>query len=109
METTNDAHFVTNTAGIIIVGSGNSACVNGAKVLMIDSADEVMTGGNSKYIADAMRYVYNIAVDKSVPFDPTIKDAKRTTGLNLPKSNWAQILNVPPFKAYPVTGGITFT
>jgi tricarballylate dehydrogenase len=27
----------------------------------------------------------------------------------LPKSNWAQRLDTPPFVAYPVTGGITFT
>ena len=27
----------------------------------------------------------------------------------LPKSNWAQRLDTPPFIAYPVTGGITFS
>ena len=27
----------------------------------------------------------------------------------MPKSNWAQTIDAPPFKAYPVTGGITFT
>ena len=32
-----------------------------------------------------------------------------TRGLDLPKSNWAQRLDTPPFVAYPVTGGITFT
>ena len=25
------------------------------------------------------------------------------------KSNWAQCIDTPPFRAYPVTGGITFT
>jgi tricarballylate dehydrogenase len=29
--------------------------------------------------------------------------------LVLAKSNWAQKIDTPPFKAYPVTGGITFT
>lgn len=42
-------------------------------------------------------------------FDPTIKDGLATRGLDLPKSNWAQRLSMPPFVAYPVTGGITFT
>ena len=42
-------------------------------------------------------------------FDPTIKDGLATKGLDLPKSNWAQPLDTPPFVAYPVTGGITFT
>ncbi|OGK79461.1 MAG: tricarballylate dehydrogenase [Candidatus Rokubacteria bacterium GWA2_70_23] len=42
-------------------------------------------------------------------FDPTIRDGLRTKGLELPKSNWAQRLDTPPFMAYPVTGGITFS
>lgn len=52
---------------------------------------------------------YNFAVNDTVPFDPTALDGKNTQGLSLPKSNWAQKIDTPPFKAYPVTGGITFT
>ena len=52
---------------------------------------------------------YNKAVNEDVPFDPTALDGKSTTGLSLPKSNWAQKIDKPPFKAFPVTGGITFT
>ena len=52
---------------------------------------------------------YNRAVDQNVPFDPTVLDGKCTEGLSLPKSNWAQTLDTPPFRAFPVTGGITFT
>jgi tricarballylate dehydrogenase len=52
---------------------------------------------------------YNAAVDDATPFDPTIKDGKSTNGLEINKSNWAQKLDTPPFRAYPVTGGITFT
>lgn len=52
---------------------------------------------------------FNEAVDESISFDPTIKDGKGTKGLPLPKSNWAQKIDQGPFKAYPVTGGITFT
>ncbi|MDE0764512.1 MAG: FAD-dependent tricarballylate dehydrogenase TcuA [Amylibacter sp.] len=52
---------------------------------------------------------YNLAVDDNTAFDPTIKDGKGTIGLSLPKSNWAQKLDTPPFRAYPVTGGITFS
>jgi tricarballylate dehydrogenase len=51
---------------------------------------------------------YNAAVSAGV-FDPTVKDGLATKGLELPKSNWAQRLDTPPFSAYPVTGGITFT
>ena len=52
---------------------------------------------------------FHDAVDESVPFDPTIKDGRAARGLTPPRSNWAQRLDAPPFRAYPVTGGITFT
>ena len=62
--------------------------------------------------ADAARATlasYNAAVNKDIAFDPTALDGKNTPGLELPKSNWAQTIDTGPFKAYPVTGGITFT
>ncbi|MEM9043890.1 MAG: FAD-dependent tricarballylate dehydrogenase TcuA [Pseudomonadota bacterium] len=52
---------------------------------------------------------YNAAVDETVSFDPTKLDGKSTHGLSLAKSNWAQRIDTPPYRAYPVTGGITFT
>src|SRR5690606_13349943 len=52
---------------------------------------------------------YNGAVSREVPFDPTVKDGKGTTGINPPKSNWANTLDSPPFEAFSVTCGITFT
>jgi len=52
---------------------------------------------------------YNASVDPGTPFDPTILDGKGTMGLDLAKSNWAQTIDQGPFRAYPVTGGITFT
>ncbi|MGA2410625.1 MAG: FAD-binding protein, partial [Candidatus Binataceae bacterium] len=42
-------------------------------------------------------------------FNPGDRDGMATHGLGLPKSNWAQRLDTPPFIAYPVTGGITFS
>ena len=52
---------------------------------------------------------FNAAVDVSTPFDPAIKDGRGTRGLEVPKSNWANRLDQPPFDAYGVTCGITFT
>ena len=52
---------------------------------------------------------YNAAVDTTTPFDPTVKDGKSTKGLELNKTNWATTIDQPPFRAYPVTAGITFT
>lgn len=42
-------------------------------------------------------------------FDPSRRDGLSTTELTPPKSNWALALREPPFHAYPVTCGITFT
>jgi len=52
---------------------------------------------------------YNEAVDAETSFDPTILDGKSTKGLALNKTNWANTFDTPPYKAYPVTCGITFT
>jgi len=52
---------------------------------------------------------YNAAVATAVPFNPNIKDGRCTRGLILNKSNWANTLDAPPFEAYAVTCGITFT
>lgn len=42
-------------------------------------------------------------------FNPAIKDGLRTEGITPPKSNWAVPLDTPPYLAFPVTCGITFT
>jgi tricarballylate dehydrogenase len=52
---------------------------------------------------------YNDAVMTETPFNPNIKDSRGTRGLTIPKSNWANTLDTPPFEAYAVTCGITFT
>jgi tricarballylate dehydrogenase len=52
---------------------------------------------------------FNAAVRRDVPFDPTVKDGRAAEGLPVPKSNWANALDTPPFEAYAVTCGITFT
>jgi tricarballylate dehydrogenase len=52
---------------------------------------------------------YNAAVRQDVPFNPNVKDGRGTRGLAIPKSNWANTLDTPPFEAYAVTCGITFT
>jgi tricarballylate dehydrogenase len=51
---------------------------------------------------------FNAAIQPG-DFDPTIKDGKRTEGIEPPKSNWALPVEQPPFTAFPVTCGITFT
>ncbi|MCE2879088.1 MAG: FAD-dependent tricarballylate dehydrogenase TcuA [Comamonadaceae bacterium] len=52
---------------------------------------------------------YNAAVQQVQPFDPQVKDGRATQGLTINKSNWAQTIDEPPFEAYQVGCGITFT
>src|SRR3954471_18852767 len=52
---------------------------------------------------------YNAAVRTDTPFNPNIKDGRRTEGLAIPKSNWANTIDTAPFEAYAVTCGVTFT
>jgi len=52
---------------------------------------------------------FNAAVRKDIAFDPTVRDGRCTQGLAVDKSNWANTLDAPPFDAYAVTCGITFT
>jgi tricarballylate dehydrogenase len=42
-------------------------------------------------------------------FDHMVLDDCRTEGLTPPKSHWAQAIDTPPFLAYPLRPGITFT
>ena len=47
---------------------------------------------------------------RDIPFDPSgKKDGRGTHGLAIPKSNWAETIDTPPFEAYGVTCGVTFT
>lgn len=51
---------------------------------------------------------FNVAV-RSGTFDHTILDDCRTEGLTPAKSHWARQIESPPYYAYPVRPGITFT
>ena len=78
------------------------------------TADSIEELGERMDGVDARQFVhsvqdYNAAVDESVPFDPTVKDGRCTNGLAVNKSNWANRIDSPPFEAYGVTCGITFT
>jgi tricarballylate dehydrogenase len=52
---------------------------------------------------------YNAAVSQDVAFNPNVKDGRSAVGITPPKSNWANTIDSPPFEAYAVTCGITFT
>jgi tricarballylate dehydrogenase len=51
---------------------------------------------------------FNAAV-RPGQFDHTVLDDCRTNDLSPPKSHWARKIDTPPFSAYPLRPGITFT
>ena len=52
---------------------------------------------------------FNAAVQTDVPFNPGMLDGRSAEGLTIPKSNWANRIDEAPFRAYTVTGGVTFS
>lgn len=96
-----------------------------AKTIALLREDEYTAPGVSRHEATTIRTLaekvglnpdtlektveeFNAAVQPG-EFNPAIKDGKRTEGIEPPKSNWAQPLDEPPFLAFAVTCGITFT
>jgi tricarballylate dehydrogenase len=67
-----------------------------------------MEGVDAKAFLKTVRE-YNAAVRTDVPFNHAARDGRCTAGLSPEKSNWANTLDSPPFEAYGVTCGITFT
>jgi tricarballylate dehydrogenase len=51
---------------------------------------------------------YNASVQPGT-YDPSILDNCSTAGLEPPKSHWALRIDQPPYLAYPLRAGITFT
>lgn len=79
--------------------------------VVADSLEDLagqMVGMNQKGFLSTVA-AFNHAVQSDVPFDHRRKDGRRTQGLPIDKSNWAQPLDTPPFEAFGVTCGITFT
>ena len=76
-----------------------------------DTLEELVTkleGVDAKRCLAELK-AWNAAVMTEVAFNPAIKDGRGTRGLKVPKSNWANTLDSPPYEAYAVTCGVTFT
>jgi len=70
-------------------------------------ADKMEGVDKAGFLAEIERY--NAAVQTDVSFNPNVKDGRGTSGLDVPKSNWANVIDEGPFEAYHITCGITFT
>ncbi|MCE2947962.1 MAG: FAD-dependent tricarballylate dehydrogenase TcuA [Betaproteobacteria bacterium] len=74
----------------------------------LEALAEKMEGVNPKGFLRTVK-AFNAAVRQDIPFNSVVKDGRCTEGLAVPKSNWANTLDTPPYQAYAVTCGITFT
>ena len=52
---------------------------------------------------------FNAACDRETEFNTVVMDGKGTTGIEPPKSNWANPIETPPFYGFPMTANLTFT
>jgi tricarballylate dehydrogenase len=96
-----------------------------AKTAPLLRQDEYTAPGVSRYEAGTIRELANqVGLDeealletitefnasiKDVPFNPSIKDGRGTINLTPRKSNWAQAIDTPPYYAFAVICGITYT
>jgi tricarballylate dehydrogenase len=67
-----------------------------------------MEGVNAERALEEIKE-YNKAVQDDNKFNMAIKDGRRTQGLKIDKTNWANRLDEPPYEAYAVTCGVTFS
>ncbi|MEX0869255.1 MAG: FAD-dependent tricarballylate dehydrogenase TcuA [Nitriliruptoraceae bacterium] len=74
----------------------------------IEELGEKMEGVDAEAFVDEVEK-FNAAVQTDVTFDPTVKDGRGTTGLDVRKTHWANPLDTPPYEAYAITCGVTFT
>ena len=79
--------------------------------VIADTLDELVQNLDGVKADRALETIkaYNAAVRSDIPFDPNIKDGRGTVGLTPAKSNWANTIDQPPFEAFAVTCGVTFT
>jgi len=78
------------------------------------TADTLEDLSTQLYGVDPQRFLktvadFNASVAEEVPFNPNVKDGRGTRGIEPSKSNWANKIETPPFEAYGVTCGVTFT
>jgi len=85
--------------------------LRGATKVQADTLEQLvekMQDVHPQNFLDTLRE-YNAAVKTDVAFDPNVRDGRGTAGLAVNKTNWANTLEKPPFEAYSVGCGITFT
>jgi len=70
-------------------------------------ADKLEEIDKAQFLATVAEF--NASVREDAAFDPNIKDGRSAASNGVPRSNWANRIDTPPFEAYAVTCGVTFT
>jgi len=70
-------------------------------------ADRIGEIDKAQFLATVAEF--NDSVDEEKPFDPNVKDGRSARSGGVARSNWANRIDTPPFEAYAVTCGVTFT
>lgn len=122
-----DFHAYTYAkTGAEIVKQPGSTAYQIFDVKVKEAVERYLYAGATPVVADSLRELaekleinpdvleqtvqqFNGAVNDDRPFNEVIRDGKGTKGIYPPKSNWAQRIDTPPYVAYAVTGGLTFT
>ncbi len=52
---------------------------------------------------------FNATCDREVEFNTAIMDGRAHKVIDPPKSNWANLIETPPFYGFPMTANLTFT
>lgn len=76
---------------------------------LADSCVAVGLLGRERFLNTLSEYNASVQSGDERKWDPAVKDGLATTGLAVPKSNWALPIDRAPFLAVKVTAGITFT
>lgn len=82
--------------------------VTKASANTLEELADQMAGMNARSFVSTV-HEFNESIDTEQPFDPAILDGRCSRGLSINKSNWANPLVSPPYIAFGVTCGITFT
>jgi tricarballylate dehydrogenase len=81
----------------------------GVSVVVADSLGDLADkAGFARDQFEATAAEFNASINRDAVFDPTVKDGRKAN-VAPPKSNWAAAIETPPFYAFAVTCGITFT
>jgi tricarballylate dehydrogenase len=97
-----DAKIMTSNFEKLFYFSGNYFVAN-----TLDELAEIIKVPKAAFLEEIQNY--NQAIDTTRSFDTAILDGRCANGINPVRSNYADPIHMPPFFAFSVTGGITFT